>query len=159
MGLFWISKHRPRRMRRRRLNPRFDGAFLNSALLRNMTTVMSLNPRFDGAFLNSTTGRCCGGVQWVLIPDLMGLFWIQKHRSCCYRYCCLNPRFDGAFLNLPKSLKTIPSVMVLIPDLMGLFWIAITGCNNEEALCLNPRFDGAFLNWRDKTHCPFGHTS
>ena len=35
-----------------RLNPRFDGAFLNSRKLGLKAEVMRLNPRFDGAFLN-----------------------------------------------------------------------------------------------------------
>ena len=34
------------------LNPRFDGAFLNSRTLGLKAEVMRLNPRFDGAFLN-----------------------------------------------------------------------------------------------------------
>ena len=37
-----------------RLNPRFDGAFLNSkqARLEKRREALRLNPRFDGAFLN-----------------------------------------------------------------------------------------------------------
>ena len=34
------------------LNPRFDGAFLNSTNQRNKHGSNCLNPRFDGAFLN-----------------------------------------------------------------------------------------------------------
>ena len=58
----------------------------------------SLNPRFDGAFLNYRDDKKCYYI-YVLIPDLMGLFWIPKetHRGL-YREG-LNPRFDGAFLN------------------------------------------------------------
>ena len=55
------------------LNPRFDGAFLNSMLVTMMVTLMGLNPRFDGAFLNSRNASRKLSV-WVLIPDLMGLF-------------------------------------------------------------------------------------
>ena len=35
-----------------RLNPRFDGAFLNSNTWKSATRLECLNPRFDGAFLN-----------------------------------------------------------------------------------------------------------
>ena len=35
-----------------RLNPRFDGAFLNSTKAMDVEQVYGLNPRFDGAFLN-----------------------------------------------------------------------------------------------------------
>ena len=58
-----------------RLNPRFDGAFLNWYLLNPKPRKKSLNPRFDGAFLN-----------------------LHGH-SYVVEVFCLNPRFDGAFLN------------------------------------------------------------
>ena len=35
-----------------RLNPRFDGAFLNYKLTEKYIEHFGLNPRFDGAFLN-----------------------------------------------------------------------------------------------------------
>ena len=35
----------------------------------------------------------------VLIPDLMGLFWIQPVTDYEQAEQGLNPRFDGAFLN------------------------------------------------------------
>ena len=35
-----------------RLNPRFDGAFLNCMVSRKLGLKAGLNPRFDGAFLN-----------------------------------------------------------------------------------------------------------
>ena len=35
-----------------RLNPRFDGAFLNLRPANQLWDAMRLNPRFDGAFLN-----------------------------------------------------------------------------------------------------------
>ena len=34
------------------LNPRFDGAFLNSKAMQVENAYDGLNPRFDGAFLN-----------------------------------------------------------------------------------------------------------
>ena len=34
------------------LNPRFDGAFLNSKSITSTHGLKRLNPRFDGAFLN-----------------------------------------------------------------------------------------------------------
>ena len=37
---------------RQSLNPRFDGAFLNSKLAVVVAAPLGLNPRFDGAFLN-----------------------------------------------------------------------------------------------------------
>ena len=58
-----------------RLNPRFDGAFLNSVEDFLFQVVHCLNPRFDGAFLNS------------------------KKPATSAPLKCLNPRFDGAFLN------------------------------------------------------------
>ena len=57
------------------LNPRFDGAFLNSNKANKSPCIRGLNPRFDGAFLN------CGNSEQ-----------ITTEKS-------LNPRFDGAFLN------------------------------------------------------------
>ena len=36
----------------KRLNPRFDGAFLNSKSMDEVRQILGLNPRFDGAFLN-----------------------------------------------------------------------------------------------------------
>ena len=56
-----------------RLNPRFDGAFLNYLHPNNPHPRRSLNPRFDGAFLNYNT-LTDAAKQAVLIPDLMGLF-------------------------------------------------------------------------------------
>ena len=38
-----------------RLNPRFDGAFLNYKLTEKYIEHFGLNPRFDGAFLNWKT--------------------------------------------------------------------------------------------------------
>ena len=64
------------------LNPRFDGAFLNSRTLGLKAEVMRLNPRFDGAFLNLLLFLS------FLVP-MLGL----------------NPRFDGAFLNFLKLLS------------------------------------------------------
>ena len=61
----------------------------------------------------------------VLIPDLMGLFWI-----------------------LAKLREAQEELDVLIPDLMGLFWIGIITDNTEGLISLNPRFDGAFLNFK-----------
>ena len=58
-----------------RLNPRFDGAFLNSNTWKSATRLECLNPRFDGAFLNC----------------------IEVYNSNDGN--SLNPRFDGAFLN------------------------------------------------------------
>ena len=39
----------------------------------------------------------------VLIPDLMGLFWITKSATRWTTYLSLNPRFDGAFLNYQEQ--------------------------------------------------------
>ena len=58
-----------------RLNPRFDGAFLNSKSSPAPIFFRCLNPRFDGAFLNYT-----------------GNYSAASNTG-------LNPRFDGAFLN------------------------------------------------------------
>ena len=63
-------------MKQKRLNPRFDGAFLNCIKNIRPAIFRGLNPRFDGAFLN------------------FYLFALLVRRSMC-----LNPRFDGAFLN------------------------------------------------------------
>ena len=57
------------------LNPRFDGAFLNSKIGNYAKIGECLNPRFDGAFLNFEKES---------IKDFTN---------------SLNPRFDGAFLN------------------------------------------------------------
>ena len=78
------------------INPRFDGAFLNSQWLGATIYGCCLNPRFDGAFLN-------------LDAD-----------SAATTATRLNPRFDGAFLNLTAWHKARKAT-VLIPDLMGLF--------------------------------------
>ena len=43
------------------LNPRFDGAFLNSMAMAMAMAMASLNPRFDGAFLNSNIVLNLGG--------------------------------------------------------------------------------------------------
>ena len=40
-----------------RLNPRFDGAFLNFNARVSGNALVCLNPRFDGAFLNSQAGQ------------------------------------------------------------------------------------------------------
>ena len=79
-----------------RLNPRFDGAFLNSKSSPAPIFFRCLNPRFDGAFLNYT-----------------GNYSAASNTG-------LNPRFDGAFLiHEIKALREF--IQVLIPDLMGLF--------------------------------------
>ena len=57
------------------LNPRFDGAFLNSSMKLLKPFLKGLNPRFDGAFLNYHIVLTSGAI------------------------LRLNPRFDGAFLN------------------------------------------------------------
>ena len=82
----------------------------------------SLNPRFDGAFLNYRDDKKCYYI-YVLIPDLMGLFWIEKSWKELRIWSCLNPRFDGAFLNCNRVNSLMIDISVLIPDLMGLFWI------------------------------------
>ena len=86
------------------LNPRFDGAFLNYKVNMVTTEKYSLNPRFDGAFLNSMAAASAISPM-VLIPDLMGLFWITNW--CAYWTVCdsLNPRFDGAFLNFQDTIE------------------------------------------------------
>ena len=56
-----------------RLNPRFDGAFLNLILVAQLNRAVGLNPRFDGAFLNFEAQLKAEQAE-VLIPDLMGLF-------------------------------------------------------------------------------------
>ena len=59
---------------RTRLNPRFDGAFLNwPKSVSDGLGFARLNPRFDGAFLNLIQEAALGCIE-VLIPDLMGLF-------------------------------------------------------------------------------------
>ena len=63
------------------LNPRFDGAFLNSQNGMQVVELERLNPRFDGAFLNSKPP-----------PSLEAT-------------AGLNPRFDGAFLNCKRDTK------------------------------------------------------
>ena len=164
--LNWIRRFKPGSSKR--LNPRFDGAFLNWKLQPLLGDAVGLNPRFDGAFLNWQSFRCIGYCYCVLIPDLMGLFWILKSASGCLWCRSLNPRFDGAFLNFKNHLQlqfitrlnprfdgaflnsttlgSSPALAVLIPDLMGLFWIrhGITTPTARDGL--NPRFDGAFLN-------------
>ena len=57
-----------------RLNPRFDGAFLNSKSSPAPIFFRCLNPRFDGAFLNCKMSNLDKPELYVLIPDLMGLF-------------------------------------------------------------------------------------
>ena len=86
---------------------------------------------------------------FVLIPDLMGLFWITGSNTSTTNVDGLNPRFDGAFLNFDDEYLALEDgpPMVLIPDLMGLFWILDARCYELNAVCLNPRFDGAFLNF------------
>ena len=42
----------------------------------------------------------------VLIPDLMGLFWISSSNTTPWQMR-LNPRFDGAFLNLQLQYKYV----------------------------------------------------
>ena len=71
------------RLRNVGLNPRFDGAFLNSTEKTVVAQYTGLNPRFDGAFLNST----------ILFFDSLLL--------------SLNPRFDGAFLNSNSSSSMV----------------------------------------------------
>ena len=56
------------------LNPRFDGAFLNSIQGTPTGVDVGLNPRFDGAFLNLKFQYVKEYLNKVLIPDLMGLF-------------------------------------------------------------------------------------
>ena len=145
MGLFWIPNQPVQRWQRQRLNPRFDGAFLNFEMRQVCDSdLKSLNPRFDGAFLNWITLRRRSHPR-VLIPDLMGLFWIQWYLLHLIWSSGLNPRFDGAFLNFMRAAKR-RWCWVLIPDLMGLFWICITTGRRGYCMGLNPRFDGAFLN-------------
>ena len=121
MGLFWIMK-RPGTLKQfTGLNPRFDGAFLNYIVLNLGGFKFCLNPRFDGAFLNCKTDIRLEMYD-VLIPDLMGLFWIESIPKLRGKEWRLNPRFDGAFLN----------------------WI--TSRLKSRTNRLNPRFDGAFLN-------------
>ena len=76
MGLFWIIA-------------KYDYCY----------DAVSLNPRFDGAFLNYEKLELTATCSIVLIPDLMGLFWIIK------------------------AAANMATKEVLIPDLMGLFWI------------------------------------
>ena len=78
MGLFWIAAWAARQTAPSCLNPRFDGAFLN----------------YDRRLVNGWLGR-------VLIPDLMGLFWILVHK------------IEWKFLKMKKFLVVIVTVLTL----------------------------------------------
>ena len=91
----------------------------------------------------------------VLIPDLMGLFWIvelENSNDGNSTISVLIPDLMGLFW-IRGVHDGVNVDYVLIPDLMGLFWIWTLDWTCPKTTCLNPRFDGAFLNCRAPTYC------